>query len=410
MLRPSVLVLIFLATLWWMAGKLGRVWPPEVVVIQAGPQGGSFDAYARRYADHLASRGLRAQVRNQDDSLKIIDKVADATSGVHIGFTSQHVDATRYSTIASAGVIELQPLFLFLRRSPSELVTLAGLAGRRLVMPLEGSATAHAAQDVLARYDVTPRNASVSFMKLNDAVAALERGEHDAGFFMLAPNHGLVRRLATNPQLVLHSISDNVGISRHIDYLKPATLARGALDLRRPLPPHDIALIGATVNVVVREDVHPAVLYELLQAMSDVHKGHTLVSDPGEYPRQTGTALPVHPRALEWAKSGTPWPYLHLPAAMAGVVDAYWAPVLALFALVSTLGTLQAVNGFIEAALLRTALHWLGWLQWRVERGWRPGRMARALFRLVEPAVARQSPEQRACARLERLRPYMQPK
>ncbi|HEX5683412.1 MAG TPA: TAXI family TRAP transporter solute-binding subunit [Ideonella sp.] len=408
MSRLSVLVLFLLTTLWWAAGKLGQVWPAEQVVIQAGSLGGSFDAYARRYAEHLASRGLRAQVGNQDDSLKIIDKVADATSGVHIGFTSQRVDATRYPAVASAGVIELQPLFLFLRRGPAEPATLAGLVGRRLVMPLEGSATAQATQDVLARYDVTPRNATFSFMKLSEAVAALERGEHDAGFVMLAPDHELVRRLAANPSLVLYSMSDSVGISRNIDYLKPATLARGALDLKLPLPSHDTALIGATVNVVVREDIHPAVLYELLQAMSNVHKGHTLVSDPGEYPRQIGAALPVHPRALEWAKSGTPWLYLHLPPAVAGVVDAYWAPVLALFALVSTLSTLQSVNGLIEAAVLGVALHWLGWLQWRIKRGGRPGWIARMLFRLVEATAVRQGMEQRVCSRLERLRSYMQ--
>lgn len=408
MSRVSLLVLVVLATLWWAAGKLGRALPADVVVIQAGPRGGSFDTHARRYASHLVARGLHAQVRNQDDSLRIIDKVDDAASGVHVGFTAQRVDPARYPAVTSAGVIELQPLFLFLRRGLAEPVTLAELVGRRLVMPLEGSATAQAAQDVLARYDITPRNTAFTFMKLSDAAAALERGEHDAGFFMLAPGNLLVRRLAANPHLVLYSIADSVGIARNIDYLKPATLARGALGLKQPIPPRDVALVGATVNVVVREDIHPAVLYALLEAMNDAHKGQTLVSDPGEYPRQAGAALPVHPLALDWAKSGTPWLYTHLPPGVAGVVDAYWGPALALLALVSAFGTLQSLNGFIDAAVLGAAMQWLGWVQWRVERGARPGWPSQALFRLVEPVVARQDKEQRARAQLERLRPHMQ--
>ncbi|WP_377153850.1 TAXI family TRAP transporter solute-binding subunit [Roseateles sp. UC29_93] len=404
----SLWVLIVLATLCWaVSGGVRRALPPQRVVIQAGPPGGSFDNHAHRYAEHLRAHGLQAEVRNQNDSLRIIDKLDTSSTGVHIGFTAQRVDAARHPQVLSAGVVELQPLFLFLRREGSEPATLAGLKGRRLVMPLEGSATAQAAHDVLARYGVSAANATFSFRQMSEAVDALQRGEHEAGFFMLAPDNALVRKLAVDPGLQMFSLSDSRGIARNLDYLKPATLVRGAFDLQGPLPPRDVSLVGATVNVVVREDLHPAVLYALLQAMNEVHKGQTLVSDPGDYPRQTGAALPVHPLALEWAKSGTPWLYEHLPAAVAGVVDAYWGPVLVLVAVVSAFGTLTSLTGFIEAALLGIALRWLGWLQRRVDRGGRPGWGGRMLFRMVEPVILRQGQEQIARDRLERLRPHM---
>jgi len=407
MSRVSILVLAMLAALWWAVGNLRRALPPDLVVIQAGPVGGSFDTHARRYAAYLEQLGLRAQVRNQDDSLKIIDRVADPHGGAQVGFTAQRVDARRYPGVAAAGVIELQPLFLFLRRELAGAHTLPALAGRRLVMPIKGSATAQAAQDLLARYDVTCRNARCTFLGLADAAAALRRGEHDAGFFMLGPDNALVSELAHDPNLQLYSYDDSLGIARNIDYLKPAVLARGAFDLRAGLPPRDVALVGANVNVVVREDIHPAALYALLQAMSEIHKGQTLVSDPGEYPRQSGATLPLHPLAQEWAKSGTPWLYTHLPAALAGVMDAYWGPALVLLAVVSAFGTLQSLNGFIDGLVLGLALHALRWLQWRVGRGARPGPASRLLFRLLEPMIARQDRLQSARAWLERLRPLV---
>lgn len=408
MSRMSLVVLAVFAAVWWAAGNLGRALPPDVVVIQAGPAGGSFDTHARRYAAYLAEHRLRAEVRNQDDSLRIINRLGDAASGVQIGFTAQRVDPAQHPGVMSAGVVELQPLFLFLRKSFAEPATLAGLAGHKLVMPLQGSATAQATHDVLERYGVTPANASFAFATMGDAAAALQRGEHDAGFFMLAPNNALVHRLAADPALSMYSVADAYGIARNIDYLKPARLVRGAFDLKAPLPTHDVALVGATVNVVVREDIHPAVLYALLQAMADVHKGQTLVSDPGEYPRQAGAALPIHPHASEWAKTGTPWLFAQLPPAVAGVVDAYWAPALALLAFVSAFGTLQSLNGFIDNAVLALALQWLGWLQKRLERGAKPGWASRALFRMVEPVIVKQGgQEQRARERLERLRPLM---
>ncbi len=407
MSRMSMLVLIALAALWWAVGNLRRALPPDLVIIQAGPPGGSFDAHARRYAEHLNAQGLHAQVRNQDDSLKIIDRLG-GTGKVQVGFTAQRVDGLRHPDVASAGVVELQPLFLFLRRGLAEpLRSPAGLAGRRLVMPLEGSATAQAAQDLLARYDVTRQNASFGFLKMGEAAAALQRGEYDAGFFMLAPDNALVRQLALDPGLVLYSFDDSVGIARHIDYLKPATLARGAFDLKAVLPPRDVSLIGATVNVIVREDIHPAVLYALLQAMSDVHKGQTLVSDPGTYPRQAGTTLPVHPLAQAWAKNGTPWLFTHLPPDVAGVVDAYWGPVLVLLGMVSAFGSLQSLNGFINGAVLALVLRWLVWWQRRVQRGVHPGRVSRLLFRLLAPVVVQQDAGLSARDRLEHLRPHM---
>ena len=405
MSRMSILVLLVLAAMWWAVGNIRRALPPALVVIQAGPTGGSFENYARRYAAYLEAQGLHATVRNQDDSLKIIDGLADPKGNVQVGFTAQRVDAQAYPGVASAGVVEVQPLFLFLRRGAAEPRALAGLVGHRLVMPIEGSATAQAAQDLLARYGVTRKNTTFTFMTMNDAAASLQRAEHDAGFFMLASDNPLVRRLATDPGLELHSYDDGVGISRNIDYLKPALLARGAFDLRGELPPRDVSLVGASVNVIVRDEVHPAVLYALLQAMHEVHKAQTLVSDAGEYPRQSGSTLPMHPLAQEWAKGGAPWLYSHLPPELAGVMDAYWGPALVLLAVVSAFGTLQSLNGFIDGVVLAVAVQLLAWLQWRAARTARPGDVSRLLFRVLEPVILRQDKAQAARAQLERLRP-----
>ncbi len=408
MSRASLLMLLLLgAVTSTMLGLRGAL-SPGVLVIQAGPRGGSFDLHARRYAELLASHGLRAEVRNQDDTLKIIERVNDPAAGVQVGFTAQRLDAQRYPAVDSAGVVELQPLFLFLRRGAAEPATLAGLAGRRLVLPMEGSATAQATLDILALYQVTRDNTRFTFTTIGDAAAALQRGEQDAGFFILAPDNPLIRRLATDPGLALHSFDDNLGITRRFDHLKPATLVRGAFDLRASQPPHDVALVGATVNVVVRKDIHPAALYALLQAMNEVHKGQTLVSDAGEYPSQAGTVLPVHPLALEWARSGTPWHYGHLPAAAAAAIDAYWEPVLVLLAVASGFGTLRSLNEFMRLIEFRIALQLLAWLQRRVDRGQGPGVLARTLFRLAEPAVLKQDNAALARLRLEKLRPHMQ--
>lgn len=405
--RLSLVMVVVIALLAWVVAALFRHPPQQPVVIQAGPPGGSFDTHARRYAAYMRRHGIDAEVRNQDDSLRIIDRIEHGEGGARIGFTAQRVDRQAYPHVASAGVVELQPLFLFLRRELPDPGTLAGLAGRRLVALPQGSATAQAALDLLSLYGVTPANASFQFAKISDAAAGLQRGDYEAGFFMLAPDNALIRRLVADPALRLLSLNDSVGISRNVDYLKAATLARGAYDLRTPRPAREIALVGATVDVVVREDIHPAVLYVLLQAMHEVHKGQTLVSNPGDYPSQKGVALPLHPLAAEWARRGTPWLYAHLPPGAAGTVDAYWALALALVAVVSALRTLGSLDAAIEDLRHGLALLALAWLQHRARRGLSMGLVSRHVLRLAEPVVEQPDRSQLARMRLEWLRRHM---
>lgn len=408
MSRMSGVVLLMLAAIWWLwEGNIEQVMPPAQVVIQAGPTGGSFDTHARAYARMMETRGFKVEVRNQEDSLRIIDRLEAPDGQVQIGFTAQRLRAVDHPQVFSVGAVEMQPLFLFMRRSLPEPTSLAQLTGLRLVMPQRNSATAQATADVLQRYGVTPDNTGFAHSSLRQAADQMWAGQYDAGFFMVAPNNPLVARLAAHPDLRMVAFPDHLSIARNLDYLKPATLIKGALDLRTPLPARDVPLVAATVNVVVRQDIHPAVLYALLQAMEEVHKGQTLVSDAGDFPRRSGTDLPVHTLAVEWSKSGTPWLYSHLPATLAGIVDAYWAPALFVLASVSAVGTLQSLTGFIDGVVLGIALHWLGWLERGVARGRKPGWWGRHLFRLVESVFNRKGRDQIARDRLEHLRPHM---
>lgn len=208
----------------------------------------------------------------------------------------------------------------------------------------------------------------------------------------------------------LVSMDNQQGIARHLAYLKPVLLVRGAFSLRPLLPPQDVALVGARVNLVLRRDVRPAVLYALLQAMREVHKGQTLISAAGDFPQQAGAALPVHPQAQDWARSGTPWIYEHLSPSNAGLLDACWRPLLALVTLASVFSSLQSIQRLVDGATLAVAQQVLAWLNRRLLQGRTPGWWGRVLFRLAEPVIVRQEPGQIArerLERLERLRPHV---
>ncbi len=407
MSRTSFIVLLVLALLWLVEGSVGSALPPKEVLILAGPKLGSYDDHANRYAEFLRKPGFGPHIENLNNSLEIVNRLDDEKARNQVGFTAQAVDPKAHPDLRSLGVVELQPLFVFVRASLGEVTTPAAFAGKRLVMPPAGSATAQAALDVLKAYGVQPEGQQIQHLLLKDAAAALQHGEHDVGFFMLAPGSDVIRGLVQDPGLRLFSFTENVALTRKISYLKPALLPRGAYDLRAPLPPQDVALVGATVNVVVREKTHPALIYTLLDTLKEVHGGVSLVSGHGEYPSLVATALPVHPLASEWAKTGTPWLFAHLNPTLAGLVDAYWGPALFLLALVSAFGTMRSLSEFIQDAALNAALFFLRWLQRRVDAGRQPGPLSRLLFKAAEAVVVREDNADRARAQLERLRPHL---
>lgn len=329
-----------------LLASVRRTLPADTVTIGAGPEGGTYAQHARVYAAELERRGLKVRIEYLGDSLHIVERVNGPCPCLDVGFTAQAVQAQRVSEVVSAAAIELQPLFLFARKELGPVDSLQALAGRRLVMPLRQSASAEAARHLLGLYAVPvpePR-----YLPIQEAAAALQRGEADAGFFMLAPSSPLIAQLAADPSLSLVSIDQHQGVAKQIEYLQPTLLPRGAFDLARDLPPRDVRLLAATVNVVVRKDIHPVLLYALLDTLHKVHRGQTLVSQPGEFPNMLRTALPVHEKAEAWAKSGTPWLYAKLPPLLASPLDEYWGMALFIVALSSVFGTLGTVWAFFE--------------------------------------------------------------
>jgi hypothetical protein len=65
------------------------------------------------------------------------------------------------------------------------------------------------------------------------------------------------------PGIKLFNFIQADGYARRINYLNKLELPRGSIDFGKNIPPQDINLIGPTVELVARIDLHP-VLSDLL--------------------------------------------------------------------------------------------------------------------------------------------------
>jgi TRAP-type uncharacterized transport system substrate-binding protein len=248
----------------------GVVWarPPTHVTIEAGPVGGSFYQIAQQYRQILAESGIDLQIRPKANSLEILPDLANPASGIDIGFEAQDASAYANAGVYSIGEVQLQPLFVFASADLGRRIGLTDLRGRKIVMPPADSATSDAAVRMLQLYDVTPDNTSFTFMQLGDAANELRAGHFDAGVFMLAPENQVVRGLASWSGVRLVSIGEAKAIANHLPSLRPIVLARGMYDVGDGIPPSDVVMLAGTVDVAVRQGLHPYVIYTLLEAMA----------------------------------------------------------------------------------------------------------------------------------------------
>ena len=406
-LRRVVVTCLCLLLLGLVAHDIRHTLPPSVVVIESGPVGGSYHNSALRYATRLEAAGLKTEIRANPQSMQIIDNLEKASPRVDIGFSVQSLNRVAYPNVASAGMIELQPLFIVYNIGLGRVHSLVNLRGKRLVMPPENSATAVIARAVLKLYDITEKNTRFVYLSIAQASDELKNGLHDAGFFMLAPTNEIIRSLLAVDHLFLLSLPESVGISRQLDYLKASVLPLGSYDLIRNLPDTDLAVVGGLVNVMVRKDINPAIIYALLNAMKDTHEGQSLVSAKGEFPSIVGTALELHPLAAQWAESGTPWVFNKLSHGLASLIDKYWLFALAILLLSQAYSILRYLYDLMALGARSMALRILRLVNRRLLAGHTPGRLDLKLFGMAEDIIAHESQDQKAKALLEQMRPAM---
>jgi hypothetical protein len=242
-------------------------------------------------------------------------------------------------------------------------------------------------------------------MDITEGAQRLGAGEFDAGFFMLASEHPLIRDLSEDSELAAFNYGDGRSLAINLDYLSTAVLPAGGFDLALSLPPDQLELVGAEVMVVAHEDLHPAVAYALLDALVQRHTVATAVSDSGQYPSFAGTRLPLLDAARDYQQSGRPWTYRIFGTYWGSVVDEFSFLIFALFLITQGYRTIKYL---LEALTLLGVWAASGLIAKQIRRrnatGRDPGRLAQIALALGERLIERATINERARARLDQWR------
>lgn len=306
-------ILLVVTLLSWMCYHFLQPFPPKILIMATGMEGGSYAAFGERYRQVLARDAIHVVLRPTSGAVENLELLQDKHQRVEAGFIQGTVgEEAERSNLVSLGGLAYTPLWIFYR-GKDVYDDLIQLTGKRISIGPEGSGVRKYSLALLKLAGVTDPPAEFLDLPYAEANRALLNGTVDALMTFGSPDNQLISELLKAKDIKLMSISQAEAYTRRFPDLSHVLLPRGVIDPGRRYPPTDVHLLSPTTNLIVRKDLHPALVYLLLKASVEINGGASWVNKAGEFPTLTKQDDPISEQAQRFYKSGGSWLYAYLP-------------------------------------------------------------------------------------------------
>jgi TRAP transporter TAXI family solute receptor len=317
---PSVTIGVTAAVIACAALVLLSRMPPHRVVMATGPEGGTYYELGQRYREELARDDVEVELMPTAGSVENLALLRDPNSGVGVTLLQGGtVGKGKTTGLESLGTVFYEPMWWF-RRREIEAVGVPGLIGRKISIGPEGSGTRALALELFKRADVEQKVGELLPLGPREAAEKLLAGEIDVAFMMVSSEAPVVRQLLADERIALSGYPRADALVALYPFLTKVVVPRGAADLAKDRPPDDVALIATKASLVVREDLHPAIQFLLLNAAVKIHAEPSILRRANEFPAPESNGIPLSSEALRFYKSGMPILNEYFPFWMAALI------------------------------------------------------------------------------------------
>jgi TRAP transporter TAXI family solute receptor len=321
----ALVILLMLGVIVWAVFRYISPAPPKTITMTAGVADGAYFQFARKYRDYLLHQGIKLEVITSTGSVQNLERLQTGEAQVGLvqsglGFltTSPEKDPLD-SDLKSLATVAYEPVWIFSRMALTS--GLAPLSGKKIAVGGEGSGTRKVALDLLNDYGVNATNATLLPVGGVAAANQLVANEVDAVILISAPQATAVAQLLRAEAIKLVSLEHTDGLARRFPYLQPLVLKRGSVDPKLNLPATDVPLLSTTANLTVRDDLHPALAYLLLESAVHVHRVPSLFNRAEDFPSARGVDFPLAEESERYFKEGRPFLQRYLPFWLANFVQ-----------------------------------------------------------------------------------------
>lgn len=373
---------VLIVALFWAASRFVQPAPPKTIVMTTGSESGAYHGYAKRYQEELARHGITLELRTSSGALENLARLKDGQAGVTVGFIQGGtVSSGDGEGLMSLGSMYYEPLWVFYR-DKNALDRVSQLQGKRLAIGAEGSGTRKLALQILSVNGM--ENDAEHFLPISgDAgLEALRQGKADAVFVIAGADAAVIRKFLAQDGVRLMNFAQAGAYVKRFPFLSKVTLPRGVVDLVQDVPAQDVNLIAATANLVVREDIHPALISLFMLAASEIHGPAGIFQQAREFPAPKDATIEISKDAEHYYKSGPPFLQRYLPFWAATLVDRILVMILPFLALIPILRAIPAVYAWRVTSRIYRWYGELSLLENEINKNYVPAQHADYLARL----------------------------
>ena len=287
--------------------------PPSTISMAVGFKGGSYGFIAEHYKEILARHHVKLELRNTAGGVEHFELLQDQKSGVSAAIVQGGFSDSEHSPgLLSLGRINYQ-IFCVFYGATEVLNDLTELKGKRIAVGPVGTAARVVAEKVLRISGISSENSALLPFTGQAAANALNDGKIDATILGLSSDAPILQTLLRDSRVRLMSVTDAEALTRFFPFLVRLILPRGAIDYEKKIPASDIVLFATTNAVLVRNDLHPALISLLAQALVETHNKPGLFQRTDEFPMQADPEFSIAPAALDFYKNGPSFLNKYLP-------------------------------------------------------------------------------------------------
>jgi len=318
----SVLAVVTLATITlWLAADFVQPMPPRTLTMATGPEGGAYSEFGKRYQEILARDGIELRLLPTAGALENLALLKGKSSNVEVAFLQSGITSGKESPdLVSLGTVFYEPLWFFSRDEYLQK-GIKSLHGKKISIGSKGSGGRELALKLLKLNRIDQGFAELLSYTPQEAGEKLIRGEIDAAIMLTSWDAPVVQRLLTSNRIEPANFPRTDAYLALYPYLNKVVLPQGVIDLANNRPASDVFLIAPKANLVVRQDLHPALQFLLLKAAEEIHSGPAMFQKPGQFPAAEAIDLPLSDEARRFYRSGSPFLQQHLPFWLAVLVN-----------------------------------------------------------------------------------------
>jgi TRAP-type uncharacterized transport system substrate-binding protein len=351
-----------LATAYWVRIQMGPT-PEGRITMATGGSVGLYHELATTWQRELARYGVKLELKPSAEGFVTLRALLDKGSGIDAGFVKGGLVGSLQGRLASAkakewhereldklrsvGRILYEPIWVF-TRADLPIDSLRGLREKRILVGLRQSGARRIASQLLRANGVDRNNSTLVEQDLPADAGPLLNGEADAAIVILPADSDVIQKLLRVPSIRLMNFQPEAdAYTTRFPALSKIVLRRGAVEFEPLIPSAHITLLATTTALVVRADLHPALVslltYTVLQnprPAFDKAGDPILFYKPGEFPSANDPEFELAADARSVYRSGE-LPFLlrvlapinsraHLPFSLTAFANAHGAQAILL--------------------------------------------------------------------------------